>query len=359
MKSLLRRYSLWIAAAVVAVGGISVYRHLNVPATADDSVAPRALVQVTPLAQGSLPHIVTVYGSVGGASAARQSLVAQTQAQVSAVYVRDGALVGQGDRLLRLSPTPATAAAYDQAQAALNLADQLAQHTKALVASRLATDSQLLQAENDAANARLTLTTLRQQGADGPTTLTAPFPALVTSLSATPGAIMAPGDSLVQLTRPDRLELNAGVIPAIAGLVDQNDPVTLTPIGGGNIIAGTVVFRAATVDPADGLVPVDINVPAAQALLGEMFRADITVGQTHGYIVPHAAVLVDNTGRTYVVQDHDLTAQVVLVNVVGSDKDKDVITGALSADAPIILAGNYQLNDGDKIRLAKPGASGQ
>jgi membrane fusion protein, multidrug efflux system len=321
------------------------------PASADDGAS--VLVQIAPLNRGNLPNVLTVYGSIGTAASARQTLMAPLQAQVSDVYVRNGALVPRGAPLVRLVPTPSSQSAYSQAEAALKLASELAGRTQSLVASHLATDEQLFQAEKDESDARVTLDALKAQGADGPHTLCAPFKALVTTVGAMPGAIVSQGDGLVQLAQPGRLELNVGVIPNKAKQIDVGDPVELTPIGGGPAIVGTVVFRAAVVDQGDGLVPVDISVASAQQpMLGEMFRADITVGQSNGYVVPHDAILVNNSGETYVVQDHGMTAKLVTVQVVGSSQDEDVISGPLETGAPVILAGNYQLNDGDKIRLS-------
>ncbi len=322
----------------------------GVAATADD--APSALVKLTPLVRGSLPEILTVYGSVGTASSARQTLMAPIQAEVSDVYVRNGSLVPAGAPLMKLMPSPASQSAYIQADSALNLATQLTQRTRSLVAGHLATDEQLFQAENNEANARATLNMLKAQGAEGSNVLSAPFPAIVTTVSVTPGAIVAQGDGLVELARPNQLQLQVGVIPDKALLIKQGDKVELTPIGGGSSIAGKVVFRGSLVDAADGLVPVGVSVPEGQALLGEMFEADITIAKITGYLVPHSAVLVDDTGQTYIVQDHAMTAKVVNVKVLGSSANHDIVSGPLLAGAPVILAGNYQLNDGDAIRLS-------
>jgi len=338
-----RGFILPIAAGLFLSSGITI-------AAADNT--PSVLVKITPLKQGSLPQVLTVYGSIGTASSARHTLMAPIQAEVSDVYVRNGSLVPKGAPLLRLVPSPASEAAYNQAESALNLASQLTQRTKSLVASHLATDEQLFQAEKDESDARSTLAMLKAQGANGPNTLHAPYEAVVTSLSTTPGSIVAQGDGLVQLAQPNQLQLSVGVIPDKAKLISDGNSVELTPIGGGEPMAGKVVFHGSLVDSADGLVPVDISVPAGQTLLGEMFRADITVGQTSGYVVPHEAVLVNDAGDTYIVQDHAMTAKLVDVKVLGSSQNQDVITGKLEAGAPVILSGAYQLNDGDAIRLS-------
>ncbi|HQT62920.1 MAG: hypothetical protein B7Z75_07615 [Acidocella sp. 20-57-95] len=322
---------------------------LNV-ARADDGSS--ILVTTAAITQGSLPQVVTMYGSIATAAPAQQTLVAPLQAQVRDVYVRAGAVVAQGAPLLRFMPTPASELAYTQAESAAKLATALQQRTETLVMGHMATDQQLFQANKDAADARATLASLKAQGADGPHIMRAPFKAIVTSVNAAPGAVVAAGDALVGIAPPDKLELAAGVVPDQANAVNVGDAVVLTPIGQGPAINGKVSFRAAVVEASNGLVPVDIEVLGGQAMLGEMFRADVTVGQVSGYIVPHDAVLVNPAGQTYIVQDNKGAAKFVVVQVLNSTQDQDVVRGPVDINAPVIRSGNYQLNDGDKIRLS-------
>lgn len=346
--------SLAVLAIVVSV--------IAVPALAGAAATsgPSVLVKLTPLTEGSLPHIITAYGSVGPASSARQTLMAPLQAAVTNVYVRQGELVPKDAPLVRLVPSPSSVASYTQAKSALSVATDLVRRTRSMVTQHLATDQQLFQAEQSEANAKATFDALQEQGAEGPHIVRAPFQALVTAVSTTPGAIVSEGSGLVELAQPNGLVLKAGIIPDEAKLIQVNDPVELTPIGGGAPVSGTVLFRGSLVEAASGLVPVQISIPSGGALFGEMFRADITVGQIHGYVVPHEAILVNDTGDTYIVQANkkDMTAKMVTVHVLTSDDDKDVVSGKVVAGAPVILAGNYPLTDGMKIRLADPSGKG-
>jgi len=314
----------------------------------DDSVVA---VQVTPLVRGSLPNIVTVYGQVGSGSSSRQTMMAPLAAAVTNVYVRLGELVDKGAPLVRLQPSPSSESAYTQAESALRVATDLVHRTDALVKAHLATAQDLLNAQKTESDARASLNALKAQGAAGPHIIRAPFSALVTAISTTPGAIVSEGSGLVELAQPNGLVLRAGVIPSKAQTIEPNQPASLTPVGGGAALSGKVVFRGSLVDSANGLVPVEIGVPPGKALLGEMFRADITIGQVEGYVVPHAAVLVDDSGDTYIVQEHNLTAKEVPVKVLAAHDDKDVVSGKITDGNPVVLAGNYQLSDGSKVKL--------
>lgn len=335
-------------ALAIAVG-ISAF---SLPALAGSANNASVLAVTTPLKKGTLPQIVTVYGQVGSASSARQTLMAPLQANVTNVYVEVGQRVPAGAPLLRLQPSPNSRLAYIQAKSALRVATDLVHRTQSLVKSHLGTVQQLYQAEKTEEDARASLAALVAQGADGPSTLKAPFAAIVTHISTTPGAIVSEGSGLVELARPSDLVLKAGIVPNDAAKVRSGDPVVLTPVGGGRKVTGKVVFCGAIVDVANGLVPVAVSIPDGKALLGEMFRADIQVGTLHGYVVPHAAVLVNNSGHTYIVQSNHLIAKKIVVTVLGSDGNTDIVTGPLLANGPVVLAGNYQLDDGMKIRPA-------
>jgi len=77
-----------------------------------------------------------------------------------------------------------------------------------------------------------------------------------------------------------------------------------------------------------------------------------------GYVVPHEAVLVNDSGRPYVVQAVNGVAHKVSVRVLDAHGDQDVIAGALNARAPLVLTGNHQLDDGMKVRLANTPPAG-
>jgi membrane fusion protein (multidrug efflux system) len=320
-------------------------------------VTPSVLAKLAPLTKGALPRVITVYGQVDPDSSARHVLIAPLQATVSNVFVRAGESVKEGQKLVELTPSPISVSSYEQAKSAVSVATNLVQRTRSLVASHLATEQELVQAEKDQADARDTFNALNAQGAEGIHDITAPFGAIITQLQAIPGQIVSEGSLLVELAQPNGLAVMAGVVPREALSVDTGDSVMLAPIGGGNPIQGKVVFRGSFVDAGSGLVPVDVSMPQGEALLGEMFRADITVGYIKGYVVPHHAVLVDDTDMPYVVQSDKLIAKKVMVKVLGSASDQDVITGPLDPSLPLVVAGAYQMDDGTHIRVEPRGTA--
>ena len=328
----------------------------TVPGTraADQPIGgPSVLVQLTALRMGSLPRVVTAYGRVETDPAARQTIMAPTSAVVGAIFVRPGQAVGEDAPLLRFGPSPATSATYSQAVSALQVARDLTRRTRSLVTQRLATAQQLAAAEKSETDARTALVALGAEGAGGPQTLRAPFRAIVTAISTSPGAIVAQGAALIDLARANAVVLRAGVVPQEADAVRSGNPVSITTVGAGADAVGSVVLRASVVDAQTGLVPVVIA-PRGALLPGEMARARIVVGETRGYVVPHAAVLLDDSGVPYVVQARHGIAYRVAVKVLGSDADEDVVAGPLDSASSLVLDGNYQLTNGMRVRAASP-----
>lgn len=323
-------------------------------ARADDAPDSNSsvLVTLTQLHAGSLPHIIVGYGTVEPAAAGHETVMAPVSAVVARIDVRLGERVPAGASLIQLAPSPATAASYAQAKSALAVAEHLAASTRKLMARHLATTQQLADAEKSESDARAQLQALDAVGAGGPHVIRAPFRAIVTTLSTTPGAMVAAGAALLELAAPQSLVLNVGVVPAQAAAIHAGDPAAVLLMGASRSVSAKVLVPGAATEADTGLVPVEIALPSAGFLPGEMARAAITTGEVCGYVVPHEAILVDESGETYVVQAVGGVAHKVRVRVLDSSGDQDVIGGALDARAPLVLSGNYQLDDGMKVRLA-------
>ena len=104
-------------------------------------------------------------------------------------------------------------------------------------------------------------------------------------------------------------------------------------------------------NPRTRLVDADVSVPPGSVISGAAFRADITVGELKGWIVPHDAVLTDANG-TYVFQVDGTTAARVDVKVAGAAGADDVVQGPLDPTRPVVVEGNYQLSDKTPVRMS-------
>lgn len=309
-------------------------------------------VNLVPLKKGSLPTSITTYGRVMPAEKARKVIAAPIAAQVSDIDVRTGEEIGRGTPILTLVPSPESRATYNQAQLALATAHKLLARSRSLAKAHLETAAQLARDEMSAADARSTLDALKEEGADGPNTVKASFNAVVMGVNVSAGTFVTQGETLVSLARPGGLILKTGVVPAEASEIEPGNQVTITPFSGSSKYQGKVLLRGSVVGLRNGLVPIDISVPHNSLLTGEMAKAVIDTGIMHGYVVPHNAILLNTSGQTYIVQSVDMAARKVLVTVLGSKGDNDIIQGDVIAGAPVVGAGNYQLDNGTRMHVA-------
>jgi len=67
--------------------------------------------------------------------------------------------------------------------------------------------------------------------------------------------------------------------------------------------------------------------------------------------VPHDAVLIDNAGP-YVFQVSGTKALRVVVRIALTTDTTDVVTGPLDAHLPLVVQGNYQLQNGSLVRTS-------
>ena len=336
--------------ALLAIGMSSPAR-----AGASQDRGPSVLVQLTTLKRGSLPRIVTAFGRVEASPSSRQTIQAPVSAVVEEIYVKPGEAVAQNAPLIRLGPSPATAASYTQADSALRAAREAVRRTRSLLAQHLATAQQLADTEKAAADAQASLKALRAEGAASPQILRAPVGTIVTTVSTSPGSIVAEGAALLDLAKPNELVLHAGLVPEQADSIHTGDTAKITPLGIAKTVTGHVLLRGSMIDAQTGLVPVDITLPPGSLLPGEMAEAAVEAEKVEGYVVPHEAVLVDDLGAPYLVQAADGIARKVAVHVLLASGQEDVIEGSLDPAAPLVLAGNYQLDDGMRVRTAAPG----
>ena len=321
---------------------------------AASSEQPSVQVQVTKLRKGSLPKTVTVFGKVEAGAGMQEDVTAPSTAIVESIFVKLGEPVNAGTALVRLGPTPQTAAAYKKTVSALNTARDLLQRTKALLAQHLGTRQQVEDAQKAVSDAEASLNALTAEGADTPKVLSASSRGVVTRVSAAPGAIVSPGAVLLSIAHTSGLVLRAGAAIEQAEAIDKGDTAIVSALGTDDAGSGTVLLRGSIVDANSGLVPIEIALPPSNFLAGQTAQARIITGAVEGYVVPHEAVLVNEHGAPYVVQAKDMIAHEVPVKVLLSAGSQDVIAGPLDPQATVVLAGNYQLKDGMPVRVVDP-----
>jgi RND family efflux transporter MFP subunit len=311
---------------------------------------PSVLVGTVAPRLGALPAIVTAYGSVTPSEIGTRTFNEAQPGQVARLFVAPGSAVGAGQPLATFVTAPSSRSAYEQAGSALAAAQKARASTAQLLAQQLATTDQLVQAEKAVSDARTALAALRAEGAGAPVhTIVAPFAGVVTAVAVTQGDRTAAGATILTVARSGGIVVTVGIDPLQRGAVAVGQGASLKRLSGGGTLEGRVVRVDGALNAVTRMVDVALSFPAGALLPGEPMQVDIRTGEVGGWVVPHASVVTAG-GRPRIFQVQGGRARAVPVAVRLTSDAGDVVDGAVSPGLPLIVAGAYQVADGDAVR---------
>lgn len=305
--------------------------------------ASAVIRQVTPT-RARFDDVVAAYGQGAMGSDGTRVLTLPLDATLTGVDVVVGERVHAGQRLARFAPSKAASAARVAARSAVDVALEQRDRIARLLADHLATNEQLAQAVKALHDGEAALAA--QSTPDD--ILRAPVDGTVVSVDAQRGALMAAGSPLLTLADSADLDFLGGIEPADAARVHVDDPVTLTPLGGGQTVHARVTAVAGAVNPSSRLVNVRAKT-ASPLILGAGYRADIVVGSIEGWRVSADAVVGDDD-RRLVWQVINGKAHGVEVTLVAQRHDEALIEGNIDPSKPLVTAGAPQLDEGMQVR---------
>jgi HlyD family secretion protein len=359
------KFVLFASAAIGVLGAVTIAFGVR---SADDkkptlapAIKPALTVTVTQPQSTNLPLGITANGNV----AAWQEASIGTEAnglRLAEVRVNVGDVVKRGQVLAIFAPDPVqadlaqTRAAVAEAEATLAEAATNAQRarelqtTGALSAQQInkyLTAERTAQARLEAQRAAAQVQALRLRQ----TQVLAPDEGVISSRSATVGAVLPAGQELFRLIRQGRLEWRAEVSSADMASLAPGMNVTVT-IANGIPIKGKIRMVAPTVDAQtrNGLVYVDLPEPGP-AKAGMFARGEFEIGSAQGLTLPQSAVLLRD-GFSYVLRvGSDSKVTEVKVSVGRRVGDRIEITRGLDASARVVASGGGFLADGDTVRV--------
>jgi len=326
--------------------------------SSDSQASSSVAITTTRATRQTFHDGVAAWGTVRADSSHLQHLSMAHGGLVSALPVSAGQAVHAGQVLLRMTTDPAALDAYRRAQNALVKASKQARITMQLFHENLATQSQVDSAQQAQADAEAAMQA--QQALDAgqaQRSLRAPSDGVVTMIHVGRGDRVAANARLLDFApghgrvarlgvQPDRADaIRAGMPVQVQAVYDNQDHGT-----------GKVDMVGHAIDPADGLVPVRVQLPAGLAAKlpdGSPVKGSIQTRRITAWAVPRAAVLDDAKGSYLFQEDHG-HAKRVDVKVLQPHGDTLGVSGALDARLPVIVMGAYELSDGDAVRKAGP-----
>ncbi|MEO8999576.1 MAG: efflux RND transporter periplasmic adaptor subunit [Rhodanobacter sp.] len=322
----------------------------------EDAAAPAGQVAVTTATpvQQTFHDIVEAWGSATGDPQHARTISLAHGGQVIAVNVAAGQTVRRGQPLLTVAPDPAARNTYQQAQSALTLASGELKRTEQLAAQRLSTQSQLAAARKALVDAQTALDAQHALGGGAAEeTVMAPAEGVVTTLSVGLGDRFAANAPLFGFTPAHALVAQLGVQPEDGAKLHAGMPVQLHGVyGGAASFTGTLRMVGQSVDPQTHLLNAQVELPAeagATLTAGAALDAQIRTADFSAWAVPRAAVLNDEKGD-YLFQIEQGHAKRIGVTLRSPDGDTVGVLGQLDAQAPVIVLGAYELNDGDAVQ---------
>jgi membrane fusion protein (multidrug efflux system) len=292
---------------------------------------PVASVELAKIKRGTITQNITVYGSVIPSRRAIQTISVSFESQVHRLLVINGQKISPGDILLEINSSPDSHFQLEQARNAYESTRQGLENVRRRFDLKIATEQQVLQAEQACQQARLRLESMEKRGIGKPRIIRADLEGLVNKVYVQEGAIVPAGSPLVELVAQNQLEVRLGVEPNAVKQVYVGQPVSLTRV---NIhalpgVLGQIREISQTVNPATRLVDVLVAFPSPAGFLpGEWILGRIAVASASGLLVPRSAVLPEGRHYTlFTVKDGHARKHTVQIGV------------------------NYELKDGMKVQV--------
>lgn len=301
---------------------------------------------------------------------------ARTSGTLQQQLYQEGQPVKAGTPLFRIERAPleitvdAARAAVAQAEARAEQARRESSRLAGLVADRAISQREADDALSGAKAAEAALLAARAQLRDaqlnlGYTEVTAPIAGIAQRAQRSVGTLVSPANDsglLTTLVQIDPIRVRFALSDSEAAQVRQGrgrQVRLIGPDGQPGPEAGRLDFAASTVDPRLGTVQMraEIANTNGQWLPGQFVRVQITTGEQDAFLVPQAAVLTSDQGRSVWVMGADGKAQPRPV-VAGPWQGKDwVIRSGLQAGDKVIVDNILKLRPGAPVQAAAPPAS--
>lgn len=342
-----------LMAGALAVGFFMGHRAVSpggAESESDDSIEPTPTVQTAPIRPGRIDRKIAAYGVVTAPSGDVAVLSVAFESRVKKIMVVPGQRLGEETPVIEIEPSADTQLQLLQARSILESATKDLEQTRQRFSDHLATNQDLLQSEQNLAQAKLKLDSLQKAGAGSSVQLKAA--GLVAKVDVQAGQVVPAGTALVEIAPGGKLQVRLGIEPSDASDVHIGDSVSLQLIGSDAPAAmGKVQLIAQRINPDTKLADVFISLaPDAAMPLDAYVRGQLTIAGTDGLVVPRSAVLPDEDDLTVFTVDQGKAVKHTVTIVARDDQSAEITGDGLAAGAPVVIVGNMELEDGMSVK---------
>jgi membrane fusion protein, multidrug efflux system len=352
-----------ISIGAVILAGASAWFVHGGPATSDnegaavDRAKPSqglvAAVKVDSIKRGILAAEITVYGVIVPAAGAVQTITVPYESRVRRILVAEGQQVARGNALLEIEPSAETQLQTQQARNEYESAQKALQYMQQRLDLQLATNDQLLTAQQAVEQARAKLESMRTRGSENPHVIHADAGSLISKVSIQAGAIVPAGNPMIEVVVQNRLAARLGIEPADSGKIKSGQEVSLARVNapGTRTVLGKIRKLSESANATSHLVDGFVDLPSSSGfLLNEYVAGKIKVASAEVLLVPRSAVLPEEDHHVlFTVKDGRAEQHTVQV---GMENDKEVAVKGkdLHAGEAVVILGNYELKDGMAVK---------
>lgn len=319
----------------------------------DVAIARRAPIEESVPLTGDLRPIETV------------EVRARIEGDLVGVYVREGAIVREGQLLARFeageqeSARQSALAARAAAQSAVSTAEWNLEQARELLKAGAVPELEVRVAEQAVASARAQLAAAESQvrataSETRDTRVLSPTYGVVDRRFVEAGEHLARGAELFTVVRADVLELAATVPARYASQVRTGQTSRFN--ADGRTIEGRVVRVSPTIDPATRSITVYVQVPnPSGALKGGTFVSGRIVGRSipEAIVIPSAGVRQSQTGTpfVYTIDGETVAQKNVQIGVVDDGAGVVEIVSGLEEGERVIVGNVGTLGRGMQVRV--------
>jgi RND family efflux transporter MFP subunit len=313
-----------------------------------------ASVQVTPLRRGHIEETLSAFGSVVAAPGEVEIFSVPFECRVRRILVTAGMEIATNTPLVELEPSPDTQLQFDQTRIERDSAAETQKFVEQRLELKLATQQELLLAQQQLRNAEARLQSMKDRGIDGLRVIRSGSPGVVSLVAVQPGQIVVAGAVLVETIGRNKIIVRLGVENEDVVHLTNGQTVRLLRVNtpGQPPIEGRIHTISHQVNPATRLVDMFVlPSPDAQLLLNEYVEGQIVTAAHDTLIVPRAAVVPEGDQFVlYTVTGNHAVRHAVSVGLENAH-ELEVKADGLAEGQPVVVLGNSQLVDGMAVKV--------
>lgn len=180
----------------------------------------------------------------------------------------------------------------------------------------------------------------------------APDDGIISSRSATVGAVAQSGQELFRLIRQGKLEWRAEVTAEESSRLSAGQAASIIAVDGSSV-KGKVRMVAPTIDPQTrkALVYVDLDNASKNLKPGMFAKGEFSLGESQALSLPASAIVMRDGYASVFILDGENKVKQVRVTVGRMQQGRAEIHSGINTNAKVVDTGAGFLNDGDTVRI--------